>query len=325
MLKLINFSNDPWDLDKFNKDCSKIEGFLEKHGMDGIELIQGHMPEENIIPLSMVVGVHLSFWPIWLDFWREDEKELLRQFDDENSWKQYYRAASKNEFVNNYRNELKAAINLGAQYVVFHVSHVQLEHCYNYKFSYCDDEVVEAFIEMMNEILFGMDTKLMVLFENHWYPGLTYLNKDVAKRLMTEINYQNKGFVLDIGHLMNTNIELKTEQEAAEYMLEVLKNLDELSDNIKVIHLNSSLSGEYVKKEILPGGKYNQSDSFFNRYLSSFSHIGKIDNHVPFTHSSIKNIIDYVKPNYIVYEFSASSLEILDKYIETQNDILQNY
>ena len=51
-------------------------------------------------------------------------------------------------------------------------------------------------------------------------------------------------------------------------------------------------------------------------------HISKIDRHVPFTDPSIKRIVDFINPQYLVYEFITDSFKELEQYIETQNRAL---
>ncbi len=72
---------------------------------------------------------------------------------------------------------------------------------------------------MINEILKGLRIGYTVLFENHWFPGLTLLNRGEAQRLLDGVHYPHKGFVLDIGHLMNTKARIRTEEEAVAYIL----------------------------------------------------------------------------------------------------------
>jgi len=290
--------------------------------MHGLEIIQHSAWDPAIIPPSMITGLHMRFWPIWLDFWNDNRRELIRQFGDETAYSHYYGGTSRDALIEYYRSELKLACDMGAEYVVFHVSHVQLEHCYNYRFTYSDEEVVEVFIKMLNEILEGMNTCVGLLFENLWWPGLTLLDRQIAARLMDEIRYPNKGFILDIGHMMNTNIGLKTEAEAVDYIIAVLQGLEEISAYIQGIHLNSSLSGEYVKKQMLHKSTYNPDEYFFTRYLKAFSHISNIDKHIPFTHPSVKRIIDFIRPQYLVYEFTVPSLDELYRYVEMQNKVL---
>ncbi len=323
MLKLMNLSTHSSDMDKFEGDYSRIQQFLKRHELHGLELIQQDQWNAGVILPSMIVGLHMRFWPIWLDFWKNDKKELARQFGEEAVYTHYYGGSTKKAIVEHYRSELKTAGSMGVEYVVFHVSHVQLEHCYNYRFSYDDGDVVEAFIEMINEVFDGVNASFDLLLENLWWPGLTLLDRKIAARLMEGIRFPNKGFMLDIGHLMNTNRELAGEEEAVGYILEVLDRLEDLSVSIEGIHLNSSLSGEYVKREIRSYEEHPDKESFFDRYLKAFSHISKIDRHIPFTHPSIKKVIQYVNPQYLVYEFAAESLNELDKCMEMQNRVLQ--
>ena len=49
--------------------------------------------------------------------------------------------------------------------------------------------------------------------------------------------------MLDTGHLIHTNTDIKTQQDAVDYINTVLDKHDELSSYIKGIHLNQSLSG----------------------------------------------------------------------------------
>jgi hypothetical protein len=322
MLRLTNICDDPWTMERFGNSSSTLSEFLGHTGLDGFELIKWESPVDDVIPSGKAIGRHLYFWPIWLDFWREDRGELLRQFGDDPSWKKYYRAGSRAEFVANYRKELVDADRAGAQYAVFHVSHVQLEHCFNGKYTYTDEEIADAFAELLNEMLQGISVQIPILMENHWYPGLTFLKPALAQKLLDSIHYDNKGFVLDIGHMMNTNPSLDSEEEAVAYILKVLQGLGEpLRKAIRTIHLNSSLTGEYVRAS-LQSPQYDPSQDFTSRLIQSMGHVGKIDRHVPFLHPSIRRVIDAVQPQFLVYELATSSQEQLEQMVADQNKAL---
>ena len=323
MLKLMNFSNHSSDLERFLGDSNKIKEFLDEHDLQGLEIIQTSPWKPESVSPSLIHGLHMRFWPIWLDFWKNDKDELVRQFDDLGSYRQYYGGETWDCILEYYHNEIKTACDMGVKYIVFHASHVQLEHCYNYKFTYNDEEIVDAFIEMINKLFKDISADFDLLFENQWWPGLTLLDKKIASKFMERINYPKKGFMLDIGHMMNTNTELKTEAEGVEYILKVLQNLEELSSSIKGIHLNSSVSGKYVKKKIEDWGGFNNSERFFDRYLKVFEHIARIDRHVPFSNPSIKRVIDYINPQYLVYEFITNSYEELEQFVTAQNRVLE--
>ena len=46
-------------------------------------------------------------------------------------------------------------MRLGAEYVVFHVSDVSMEECFTYRFSHTNNQVIDAALELINELLPG--------------------------------------------------------------------------------------------------------------------------------------------------------------------------
>ena len=321
MLKLFNLSTHEIDLQKFDFDNQKLQRFFEKLRFDGIEMIQSQDWNEGLMPAQFVKGMHMRFWPVWLDFWNGNREELIKQFGSMETVSHYYGGKSKKAMVDWYRKEIETAVKLKAEYVVFHISHVLPEHCFSYKFTYTDREVVEAGIELMNEVLDGVPGEFQLLFENLWWPGLTLLDRSLAGELIERVHYPHKGFMLDISHIMNTNLQLSSEDEAVEYILHRLDILGELSGFIKGIHLNSSLSGEYVRSQLENRSIFGEKD-FYKRYCDSYSHVLKIDRHVPFTHKSFRKVLDFVKPQYLVYEFLTEKFDKLEEYADIQNKVL---
>ncbi|GCD08444.1 TIM barrel protein [Clostridium tagluense] len=321
MLKLINLSTYKCDMDRFHDNSLEITNLLEKHNMDGVELLNSLMWDENIIPSSIVRGVHLKYYPTWLDFWNNKKSELLRQFGSHEEIKNYFGGTTRQCIIDNYRKEIQQADKIGAEYVVFHVAHVQVEHAYTYDFTYTDEEIIDATSELINEVFKGLNTNIKLLFENLWLPGLTFLNKDMLLRLLKKVNYSNKGFMLDTAHLMNTNFALTNEKEGIQYILDTVNNLGELKKFIKGIHLNCSMSGEYVKEQIQANRKCKLP--FNEMKENALFHIMKIDMHKPFSDTNVKRIIDFIDPEYVIYEFITRSLEELEEYITIQNKALQ--
>lgn len=317
MLKLINLSTYNFDLERFNYDSEKITNFLEKNHMDGIELLNPIGWKEEIIPKKIVKGAHLRNYPTWLHFWNNDKDSLLKEFKSMELVEKYYGGSDRKAIIEYYKKEIEMASRIGLKYVVFHVSHVEVEHIYKYNFTYSDEEVIDAAAELINEVFRDIDTDVELLFENLWWPGLTMLSKDMALRLLDKVEYQNKGFMLDTGHLMNTNVYLKNEKQGIEYIIDTIDNLGELRKYIKGIHLHCSLSGEYVMEQI----NNNKAKEITFSPISEevFMHVFNIDNHKPFTDSSAKNIIEFIKPKYLVYELISNSIIELEEYIKIQN------
>jgi len=307
-------------MDRFHCNSFEITNLLEKHNIDGVELLNSIMWDEHIIPSSIVRGVHLKYYPTWLDFWNNNESELLRQFGSKGEIKDYFGGTTRKSIIDNYKKEIQQADKIGAQYVVFHVAHVQVEHAYTYEFTYTDEEIIDATAELINEVFKGLNTNIKLLFENLWVPGLTFLSKEMLLRLLEKVQYSNSGFMLDTAHLMNTNLDLTNEKEGIQYILDTVNNLGELKKFIKGIHLNCSLSGEYVKEQIQQTHKCKLSLDYMKKNV--LFHIMKIDLHKPFSDVAVKRLIDLIEPEYVVYEFITRSFEELDEYITIQNKAL---
>ena len=109
---------------------------------------------------------------------------------------------------------------MGVDYVVVHISHAQLAHCYTGGFTYSDEEVIHVYIDMLNEALAASQRIIRCSLKTTGCPGLTFLDGRLAMKLLEGVTYPHKGFVLDISHLMNTRGSLKDEAEAVEYILE---------------------------------------------------------------------------------------------------------
>ncbi len=321
MLKLTNLTTHPMDLDRFRNDTASIEDFLKSHELDGFEIMLLDDWEPHRLSKEMIQGVHMRFWPMWLDFWTGNREGLLKEFLTEEAIIEFYGGKNRETMIQHYKKELRRAHKNESAYVVFHVSHVTLEHCYNYKFDYTDEMVIDSFIELINTITEGFNSEMTLLFENQWWPGLTFKNPELMDELMNRIHYPKKGFMLDVGHLMNTHTELKTEAEGVDYVMTCLEALGEHRKKwIKGIHLNSSLSGSYVKR--IQEGDHNHYDPkkpFMERYIDAYRHIGQIDCHNPFEDPSISRMIDSVQPDYLVYEFITETYEQLSQKIKRQH------
>ncbi|MEL7608891.1 MAG: TIM barrel protein [Bacillota bacterium] len=317
MLKLLSLSDDPYSLEKFGGKAVAVREFLARNGLDGLELMRWENPQEEAVPLEKAVGRHMPYWPMFLDFWRGDEKALLEQFDTLENCRGYYYALSRDEFVRARHDELLDAARMGVKYVVFHAAHSHLECCYSGSHPYGDEEIIDAYVGFFNEILKGVPARFEVLFENHWLPGLTFLDGGAAMRLLERVEYPNKGFVLDVGHLMNTNLRLKDENEAVGYILKALERLGEAARHIRAMHLNSSISGP---KSI--GGKYAADADFMTRLLSAMRDVGGMDPHQPFVDRGILKVLEFARPEYLVYELAAASLAQLQAAVSAQNEAL---
>ena len=122
MLELVNISNISCDTEGIlGGQPDKLYQFLARHGLAGIEFTRYGQWDRLMPPADTVQGVHLPFWPDWLDFWRQDWPELLQSFGTREMVQQYYNAATREEWLQQWRQNMRQAVEAGAKYVVFHV------------------------------------------------------------------------------------------------------------------------------------------------------------------------------------------------------------
>ncbi len=315
MLQLVNLSNYCSDTELIHNNAEVLQAFLHYHRLDGIEMMFCDPWDKKVYRKEWIHGAHLRFWPSWLDFWRGDQAELQRQFGSQEQVRACYGGNTREEWLAVYRENIRQAQAAGVKYMVFHVCHARMSEIFNCDFSATDQEVIETVIELVNALTEELSADTELLFENLWWPGLTLLDKDLTAMLLDGTNHRNVGLMLDTGHLMNTNTELKTEAEGVRYILDTVKNLGPYRRYIKGIHLHRSLSGEYAKSSRQVAGEQASMADIMN-------HVMKIDEHLPFSTPDARQIINYINPKYLIHEFINKSMDEWSKKIVVQQQAL---
>ncbi|HWR37979.1 MAG TPA: TIM barrel protein [Patescibacteria group bacterium] len=316
MLQLVNLSNDISDVQMIKNDARVLEALFQSHGLDGLELMLCQPWNPELHRREWIHGVHLRFWPSWLDFWRERREELLQQFNDDAAIAAFYGGLTPASWLTVCRSNIRAAAAAGAKYAVLHVSHSRMSEAYSRKFSATHKEVITATIELVNELVKDIPDDMELLFENLWWPGLTLREPELVALLLEEVRHSRVGLMLDTGHLMNTNTDLRNEEEAIAYVIAVIKGLGSYRQAVRGIHLHQSLSGDYVKK--CRTAVANGRD-----LADAMSHILRVDEHRPFTSPEVRRIIDYVEPAYLVHEFIQYSWDDWMYKLDCQQAALQ--
>lgn len=283
----------------------KLHDVLKHLGLDGIEGIVDPEDIDTSFPASMLCGYHLIFYADWLDFYRNNKKELLRKFGSMELVNMIYHGTEPEDMIKMFRDDLYFAISLKAPYVVFHVSDVSMEEGYTYQWLHTDKEVLDGAIDFINELLQDIEPTFEFLVENQWWPGFTFTDPEKTEYLLSGIKYPKKGIMLDTGHLLNTNSKIRTQSEGISYILEMVKLHGKLKDEVKGIHFHQSISGDYVRKNTgnLPEGFPAE---FFTEFARNYAHIQMIDRHRPWTDPDCIRILDEVRPMYLTHELSAS-------------------
>ena len=286
--------------------------FVNQLGLDGIEEFIYTMEKPEKSYADLVRGVHLTYWPCWMDFWLRKAKRLKQEFRNVIERNQYYREAlSREEWLSVIRKNIGAAATEDPDYMVWHIADANKEEIFTYQFNYSDREVLTAAADVFNSVADEIPENVTVLFENLWWPGLRLTDVRNVRYFFERIERKNVGLLVDTGHLMNTNLRLKNEEEAADYVCRVLGKLGPYVDYIKAVHLNCSLSGKYQRS----------IDHVVPKHITSqaiWEHMMKLDPHQPFQTKAAKQILDCMSPNYVVHEMAYNTLAELQEKVELQ-------
>lgn len=322
MRYLFHLSTVPKYLDWFRHDWDEIQAFAKEHQMDGVEIMV-HDYDIDRVPDNFAYGMHLRFWPMWLDFWNRDAAAVANTVGERGQVKRLYGDIDPQCLVDQYRSQYNTAKKLGVKYMVFHVSHVTNEDIFKWEYDYTDKEVMEATIALVNQAFPKDEDGPLLLFENLWWPGLTFCDPELTKWFIEQIDYKNKGYLLDTSHLILTNPEIGTEDEAVDYMRRIVRSLGKTSSYIKGMHVNKALPKEYMRQNhLLKLEKYKNAKTQWDKTGIIKEHIGNLDVHKPFDHPAIGKLIDDIKPEFCVFEVTPDSKEELSHYLTLQNKAL---
>ena len=298
-----------------------LQSALTALGLDGVEGIWcgGALPSGA--PPGLVPGYHLCFFPDWLDFYRWDTAALREKFGSLEAARAFY-GGGPETLLAGYRADLARARELGAQYVVYHVSDVSIEEGYTYRRRHTDEAVIDGAAELANALLQDLPPELDFLVENQWWPGFTFTEPDRTARLLEAIRYPRTGILLDTGHLMNCFPELKSQAEGAERIAQMLERHGALSRKIQGVHLHQSLSGDYVRSHtgVLP----ELPADYGARYARNYAHIQRIDRHEPWTDPAIVPVLEAIAPRYLTHELAGATESIRRSALTRQVETLRS-
>ena len=297
----MNFTTSYADVIRLTS-AEDLHDFYKKHGCDGLELMplpystaeapDVYLPPQKcplIVP-GMVTGIHCCCVGDWMD---RDRKELIQH----------------------YRKDLDYAMRVGAEYVVFHVVQVDDEEGFTYERKHTDREVIDAAAAFINELLDGQEYSFWFLMENLWWPGLTFLDPEDTRALISQVHYEKKGFMLDTGHYLHTDLDLQTQEEAVEALHRMLDRQEDMIPYIKGLHLQQSLTGDYVKEWLQTSHELPEDPT--ERFCKVYEHIFRIDKHEPFTVAGVKGLVERIAPLYVTYEYITRNREELAEYLES--------
>ena len=127
--------------------------------------------------------------------------------------------------------------------------------------------------------------------------------------------------MLDTGHLMNTNFDLRNEADGAAYVQKIYRELGALGQYVYGVHLHQSISGSYTREMMrLHAGEHRPLT-----WGEAMDYVMHVDLHQPFHTDAARRIIDTVRPMYLVHEFQHRSRDDLENKLRTQQRVLENH
>lgn len=291
--------------------AAELDHLLHRLGLQGIEqLVYQTEPNQQSFA-GQTVGVHLKYWPYWMDFLLGRRAYWQEQFPRQKDLDRYYGGHTVDGWENAMRSNIRAALKEQPEYVVWHISNSSNREACSFHFAYTDREVLREAAAVFNDTADAIPPHVTVLFENLWWPGLRLLNPYDTAYFFSLIHRDHVGIMLDTGHLMNTDDTLRGEEDGAALVESVLRRMGSLSQLIRGIHLNCSLSADYRKQ-------CRKKEFLLSDMAELIHHIMNIDQHRPFHTQAAARIIAAVHPDYVVHELTGRDLPDTIKMIETQ-------
>ena len=298
--------------------CSreKLADFLSQGRLDGYEVIcAGEYP--NQIDNSTVIGLHLPFYNAWMDLYHKRYDRLKWEYGNEECWRQFYGGDSFDDIYRHLLQQLDFADSRGVQYVVLHVCEIATYDTLTGRFEYTHTEVIDAMCEVINRLFKDKKYNFYLLLENLWWRGFTFTDPQLTKYMLDKVEYKNKGIMLDTGHLMHTNKDLNSWEDATEYIDKMLDMHRDLLPYVKGVHLHGTLEGRFAKE--FYEKPIDIKTDFWQRFAQAYEYVERVDAHKPFACEKVRQIIEKINPQFVVYELQEKTMQDKLEAVKLQN------
>jgi len=319
MIQTINLTNTIYDLERFS-GAEDLENWCQTYHLDGVELLPYGENTTGYIPNRLIQGVHLGYFPCWVDFWQGNTEGLLKEYGSLDEAEKRFGGLERDCLIRYYKEQLEFAQKTGARYVVFHVSDVSLEETLTYRFLHTDEQVVAATLELINAVLGEEDLGFAFLVENLWWPGFTMTRPEITDALLSGIRYPNKGIMLDTGHLLHMDLDADTQEKGVDFLENVLNRHPGIEKYIRGIHLQCGLSGGFVRDMLAQ--RPSVSGSYQERLGQAYEYILGIDTHEPFDTPRIRRFVERIDPEYLTHEFITMDRAEMTRFLSRQQRAL---
>jgi hypothetical protein len=298
------------DLGDLSPDIPKL---LSSVRCDGLELLTSHTDVDPAYR-PYTTTVHLPYSTDWLAAWEGRAYEMSDEFA-----RYYMYGKDRDQIVQTVRDMIGYAASLNPAHGVIHASNVSIPEIHLRRYTTDCRYVIEKFCEMVNAAVStfpGGEPPFKLVFENLWWPGLR-LQSDADYRLLEKkIEFENWGICLDTGHLMNT-LPVRTELEGIEALLKVFDGYSsDLIDSISAMHFHYSASADYrgsFEEIEYEGGPVTDF------LKGAYHHITTLDQHLPFTDRRCRELVEFIRPEYLIHELPGHGHDPMVDFAQQRN------
>ncbi|WII09798.1 TIM barrel protein [Methanomassiliicoccales archaeon LGM-DZ1] len=274
-------------------------------GIGGLELFTLVSPVgREYVGVPGIASVHLPYAIDWHSAWEGRSYEGTEGED----LTYFSFGRDRDEMVSTVRKAIRYAAAVKPAYGVMHAGNTDMRQVLKRKHESDDLRIIEDFAELMNRVVSPFplgEPPFTLAFENLWWEGLKLRGPGEWKVLERKLEFDNWGFTLDTGHLMNTIDGLDREDDAVDAVLAITDRYPlDMDDRIMTVHLQLSLSGDF-RRSIKDDGRHD-GESWKEFTARAYKRASEIDQHRPFTSPRVREIIDSVRPRYLTHELYGS-------------------
>ncbi len=273
---------------------------LAAMGIEGLELFTLFEPVDlAYYKVPGVTSVHLPYAIDWNSSWEG------RHYDGEPDDVRYFSfGKTREEMVSNLKYAIDMAAPLNPAYGVLHAGNTDMRQVLARKHRDDGGRVIRNFVELANSTVSQYpkgEPPFRLAFENLWWEGLKLLSPSEWRILEDGLEFDNWGFTLDTGHMMNTVDRAFDEQSGIDGLLDIVGRYpQDMLDRIGTMHLQLSTTAEY--RLTFPAVDDVSAIDYDDLQKRAYAHAGRIDQHRPYTSERVREIVDLVKPDYLTHE-----------------------
>lgn len=278
---------------------------LRNEGLDGIEILKDVQKPWEPIPRSLIQGYQMQSPLDWLDCYLGNKGDYILDFRGRGETEDYYKKGESKDIVDAYRKDLTYGVSLESPYIVFDVANADEREVYTFQWSHSDYQVMDAAIEILNDLLKGAESSFTLLLSNNRWPGFTFTEPQKTDYLLSRINYPKVGIMLDTGRLLSTRWGTKNQSDGIRYIHTMLDKHGELCKSVLGLHFNYLPTVDWTRSMKKDPETLAQEyhPPLWTPELDLKYRVRRFDRHTCWTNPECVSLIDRIEPQYLAHVF----------------------